>query len=215
MIRKTERILNRVFIFFLICISSFRLCSSDISVPSNECNGSSAILAHNLYQNTTASTFSNPYRHLQHNALTGGLNLSTSSSSSSSSGNNPSHTSSNSSSSQSQAITTISNNPYTSNNNNNNHLYQHHQVPVALSGHNLKHSSSSSSGNSTTSSHHHPTPIEGLTALSTLGASTLHLNSLASGGTSSLTAADLGMSHWLTDGGSNSGKVSFFYSISM
>jgi hypothetical protein len=163
-----------------------------------------------LYQSTTASTFSSPYRHLQQNSsLIGGLNLSTSSSSSSS-GNNPSHTSSiSSTSSQSQTITTISNNPYTNNNNNNNHLYQHHQVTAALSGHNSsKHSSSSSSGNSTTSSHHLPTPIEGLTALSTLGASSLHLNSLTSGGSNTLTASEqLGMSHWLTDGGSNSGKI--------
>lgn len=189
-----------------------RLCSADISSQA-DCNGTSSLLAaHNLYQSSTASSFHNPYRHLQPSSLIGGgLNLSTSSSSS---GNNPAHTSSGSSaSSQSQAITTISNNLYT-NNNNNNHLYQHHQVTAAtLAGHNLKHSSSSSSGNSSSSSnHHHPTPIEGLTALSSLGASsTLHLtNTTALGGgagSNSIAASELGMSHWLADGGSNSGET--------
>lgn len=187
-----------------------RHCSADISSQA-DCNGTSSLLAaHNLYQSSTASSFHNPYRHLQPNALIGGgLNLSTSSSS----GNNPAHTSSGApASSQSQAITTISNNLY-SNNNNNNHLYQHHQVTAAtLAGHNLKHSSSSSSGNSSSSSNHHPTPIEGLTALSSLGSSsTLHLgNTTALGvsgaGSNSITASELGMSHWLADGGSNSVK---------
>lgn len=194
-----------------------RHCSADI--PSQaDCNGTSSLLAaHNLYQSSTASSFHNPYRHLQPNALIGGgLNLSTSSSS----GNNPAHTSSGApASSQSQAITTISNNLY-SNNNNNNHLYQHHQVTAAtLAGHNLKHSSSSSSGNSSSSSNHHPTPIEGLTALSSLGSSsTLHLtNTTALGvsgtGSNSIAASELGMSHWLADGGSNSGEIFFVVDI--
>jgi hypothetical protein len=94
--------------------------------------------------------------------------------------------------------TTLSNNLY-----NNNHLYQHHNATTTLSGsgHNSKHSS----GASAAISHHHPTPIEGLTALSS---TTLHLtNSLCGGSSNSLTAAELGMSHWLTDGGSNSGET--------
>lgn len=198
-----------IFFQFISFCDFRRLCSADI--PSQaDCNGSASLLAaHNLYQSTTSSSFHTPYRHLQPNTLIGGLNLSTTSSSSSSSGNNPAHTSSGSSaSSQSQAITTISNNLY-SNNNNNNHLYQHHQVTAAaasLVGHNSKHSSSSSGNSSSTN--HHPTPIEGLTALSSLGSSTLHLtNTLGGSGSNSIAASELGMSHWLADGGSNSGEI--------
>lgn len=184
-----------------------RLCSSDISAQSDY--GVSPLLAHNLYQGSSSipassqSLLHNSYRHLvasqqQQNSLIGGLNLSASSASSLT----PPATAS--SSAPTQAITTLSNNLY-----NNNHLYQHHNATTTLSGsgHNSKNNSSSSSGASAALSHHHPTPIEGLTALSS---TTLHLtNSLCGGSSNSLTAAELGMSHWLTDGGSNSGKTYF------
>jgi len=104
-----------------------------------------------------------------------------------------------------------------SNNNNiynNNHLYQHHHhinSTTSLSGsvHNSKHNNSStSSGTATAITAHHPTPIEGLTALSSLGSSALHLttNSLCGGSSNSL-GSELVMSNWLSDGPSNSGKL--------
>lgn len=187
----TEKYLKTI--FSALC----RLCSSDISAQS-DC-GVSPLLAHNLYQSSTSipSSLHNSYRHLvasqqqqQQNTLIGGLNLSASALT-------PPTTAS--SSAPTQAITTLSNNLY-----NNNHLYQHNNSATTLSGgHNSKHGSSSNSGASAIS-HHHPTPIEGLTALSS---TTLHLtNSLCGGSSNSLTAAELGMSHWLTDGGSNSGE---------
>ncbi|CRK87447.1 CLUMA_CG001248, isoform A [Clunio marinus] len=187
-----------------------RLCSSEVSVQ-NYCSAS-PLLAHNIYQNSSSipsssqSLLHNPYRHLvaaqQQNSptLIGGLNLSASSSATSAL--TPPTTVP--SSTPTQTITTLSN--Y----NNNNHLYQHHNSTTTLSGsgHNSKHNSSTSSGTSAALTHHHPTPIEGLTALSSLGSSTLHLtNSLCGGSSNSLTAAELGMSHWLTDGGSNSVKT--------
>lgn len=183
-----------------------RLCSSDLSAHS-DCSGP-PLLAHNIYQNSSAlpsSSLHNPYRHLvanQHqnsSSLIGGLNLSASSSAVSAL--TPPTASS---SAPTQTITTLSNNLY-----NNNHLYQHHNATTTLSGsgHVSKHNSSASSGASAAISHHHPTPIEGLTALSSLGSSTLHLgNSLCGGTANTLSATELGMSHWLTDGGSNSGE---------
>lgn len=181
-----------------------RLCSSDLSIQS-DCNAS-PLLAHNLYQNSSASSQSllhNPYRHLvatsQQNSssIAGGLNLSASAASLTP----PTPASS---STPSQTITTLSNNLY-----NNNHLYQHHNATTSLSGsgHHSKHNSSGISGASAAISHHHPTPIEGLTALSSIGSSALHLtNPICGGNSSSLSSAELGMSHWLADGGSNSGK---------
>lgn len=118
-----------------------------------------------------------------------------------------------SSSTPTQTITTLSNNLY-----NNNHLYQHHNATTTLSGsgHHSKHNSSGISGASAAISHHHPTPIEGLTALSSIGSSALHLtNPICGGNSNSLTSAELGMSHWL-DGGSNSGKknsTSFIHTV--
>lgn len=183
-----------------------RLCSSDLSIQS-DC--SAPLLAHNLYQSSSTiasssqSLLHNSYRHLvstqQQNSpsLIGGLNLS--SSSSATSALTPPVAAS--SSAPTQTITTLSNNLY-----NNSHLYQHHNA--SGSGHGSKHNSSASSGASAAISHHHPTPIEGLTALSSLGSSTLHLsNSLCGGSSNSLTAAELGMSQWLSDGGSNSGET--------
>jgi hypothetical protein len=161
----------------------------------SDCSAS-PLLAHNLYQNSH-----NPYRHLssaqQQNSP--GLNLSAAALTP--------HTTA-SSSTPTQTVTTLSNNLY-----NNNHLYQHHNATTTLSGgggHLAKHNSSAGSGTSAAIAHHHPTPIEGLTALSSLGSSTaLHLtNSLCGGSSNSLSAAELGMSHWLTDGGSNSGELS-------
>lgn len=191
--RKT---LNEILYFFR------RLCSSDLSVQS-DCNAS-PLLAHNLYQNSSASSQSllhNPYRHLvatsQQNSssIAGGLNLSASAASLT-----PPTTAS--SSTPTQTITTLSNNLY-----NNNHLYQHHNATTTLSGsgHHSKHNSSGISGASAAISHHHPTPIEGLTALSSIGSSALHLTNPICGNSNSLTTGELGMSHWL-DGGSNSGK---------
>lgn len=59
-----------------------------------------------------------------------------------------------------------------------------------------------------------------MTALSSLGSSTLHItaNSLC-GGSSNTLGAELGMSHWLNDGPSNSGEnlflfYGFFYDFS-
>jgi len=205
--RKT--MIKRVFFF---CFSTFsgtfpnehlpffyRLCSSDLSLQS-DCSAS-PLLVHNIYQNSSSlpqSSLHNPYRHLvttpqQQNspALAGGLNLSASSA--------PTPSSTTLSSAPTQTITTLSNNLY-----NNNHLYQHQHSTSG--GHVAKHNSSTSSGASAAISHHHPTPIEGLTALSSLGSSTLHLpNTLCGGSSNSLSATELGMSHWLADGGSNSG----------
>ena len=197
---------------FVSCLAIiFRLCSSDLSVQS-DCNAS-PLLAHNLYQNTSSlpsasqSLLHNPYRHfvsaqqLNSTSTSGGLNLSASSSAVSAL--TPPTTAS--SSAPAQTITTLSNNLY-----NNNHLYQHHNSTASLSGsgHVLKQNSSTCSGTSAAISHHHPTPIEGLTALSSLGSSSLHLtNSLCGGSSNSLSASELGMSHWLADGGSSSGKI--------
>lgn len=196
---------NRKYLKRFLHNSFRRLCSSDISAQS-DCGGSS-LLSHNIYQNTASipsssqSLLHNPYRHLvssqqqQQHSLIGGLNLSASSSAASAL--TPPTTAS---SAPTQTITTLSNNLY-----NNNHLYQHqNSTTLSGSGHNSKHNSSSSSGASAAISNHHPTPIEGLTALSS---TTLHLtNSLCGGSSNSLSAAELGMSHWLTDGGSNSGE---------
>lgn len=196
--------------FTIIC----RLCSSDLSVQ-GDCSGS-PLLAHNLYQNSSpSSNLHNTYRHLaQQNSpsVIGGLNLSASSSAVSAltpptalSSSAPAHT-----------ITTLSNNPY-----NNNHLYQHHNATTSLSssGHISKHNLSTGSGTSAAISHHHPTPIEGLTALSSLGSSTLQLsNSLCGGSSNSMSASELGMSHWLNDGSSSGeadedflGKIIFYF----
>lgn len=195
--------------FFLFSLNFYRLCNSDLSVQS-DCS-SLPLLAHNLYQNSSAlpsssqSLLHNPYRHLvatqQQNSqsLIGGLNLSASSSATSAL--TPSTLVS--APTPAQTITTLSNNLY-----NNNHLYQNHNSTATLTGngHISKHNSSLSSGASAAISHHHPTPIEGLTALSSLGSSSLHLtNSLCGGSSNSLSASELGMSHWLADGGSNSG----------
>lgn len=56
-----------------------------------------------------------------------------------------------------------------------------------------------------------PTPLDGLTALSSIGSSSLHQsNSTGGGGSSgSLGTPDLGMSHWLSDSSSNAGEFVF------
>jgi hypothetical protein len=98
----------------------------------------------------------------------------------------------------------LSNNLY-----NNNHLY-HLNSTTSLSGsiNSSKHNNSSTSSGASTITHH-PTPIEGLTALSSLGSSSIHLaaNSLC-GGSSNTLAPELGMSHWLTnDATTSSGEI--------
>ncbi|KAL7030597.1 hypothetical protein ACKWTF_006722 [Chironomus riparius] len=202
-----------------------RLCSSEITTQS-DCNVSPLLSSYNLHQNSPSNQsllHNHQYRnlssttttHQQQNspALISGLNLSSTSTVSSAS-TPPSNVSSSSSSSipTSASITTLSNN---NNIYNNNHLYQHHHHHInsttSLSGsvHNSKHNNSSvSSGAATAITAHHPTPIEGLTALSSLGSSALHLttNSLCGGSSNSL-GSELGMSHWLSDGPSNSVKT--------
>ncbi|KAG5685111.1 hypothetical protein PVAND_014308 [Polypedilum vanderplanki] len=191
-----------------------RLCSAEISTQS-DCSISPALLPYNLHQNSSNQTLLN-HQYNRHNqqqqqnspSLIGGLNLSASSSSTSAT--SPTGASSSAPSTiptTSTSITTLSNNLY-----NNNHLYQHHHhhhlnTTTGSSGHNSKHNLSTSSGTAATAITHHPTPIEGLTALSSLGSSTLHLptNSLCSGNSNSL-SAELGMSHWLNDTPSNSVK---------
>lgn len=206
-------------IHIIISFLHSRLCNSDLSIQ-NDCN-SAPLLAHNLYQNSSAIPSSSqsllhnhPYRHLvtttqqQQSApslLIGGLNLS--SASSVSLATTP-PTIVSSASAPTTSITTLSNNLY-----NNNHLYQHHNsTTLSGSAQNTKQNSStasnSSSGASLALSHHQPTPLEGLSALSNVGSSSLHLsNSLCGGSSNSIGVSELGMSHWLTDGGSNSGMI--------
>lgn len=180
----------------------YRLCSVELSSPI-DCSGT-PLLSHSLnQQNSSASQSLFHHQYRQHNSQTAsisGLNLSSSATAPSAI---PTPTISVSSSSSlptsTSATPTLSNNLY-----NNNHLY-HLNSTTSLSGgiNNSKHNNSSSN-----SGNHHPTPIEGLTALSSLGSSSLHLtaNSLCGGSSNTALAPELGMSHWLSNDAVTSGS---------
>jgi hypothetical protein len=203
--------------------SIHRLCGAEISTQS-DCSVSPAasLLPYSLHPSSSSANQSllshhhqqqqQQYRHSQQQqqnspSLIGGLNLSSSTNTPTSSSSATIPTTA------SASITTLSNNLY-----NNNHLYQHHHhhlnTTTGSGHHSSKHNASSSGTAAAPAITHHPTPIEGLTALSSLGGSTLHLtaNSLCGGNSNSL-GAELGMSHWLSEGPSNSGRK--FLSFSM
>lgn len=193
----------------------YRLCSQDLS-NQNDCN-SPPLLGNNLFHNSH-SLHNHPYRQFvpqQSPSVISGLNLSSSSSSSSAISTPPTTSSISTNaatlSTNQNAITQIpqNSNHIHSNSNNvyNNHPYlQHNPIPTASSNRlNLSASSTTgphsgvSSGVSTISQQQSlSTPLDGLTALTSIGSSSLHLSN---------STADLGMSHWLADG--SSGKISF------
>ena len=190
--------------------SHYRICSQDLS-NQNDCN-SPPLLGNNLFHNS--HSHNHPYRQFvpQQSPSISGLNLSSSSSSSSAVSTPPTTSSISTSaatlSTNQNAITqlTQNSNHIHSNSNNvyNNHPYlQHNPIPASTNRLNLSTASTAgphsvSSGVSSISHQQSlSTPLDGLTALTAIGSSSLHLSS-----TSSLGTSDLGMSHWLADGSS-------------